>query len=567
MKFQDYPYTRPDLQAIETELASLKDRLENAKTYEEFKTAFFDYDAFMAEVMTQAEIANVRHTIDTRDEFYRQEADFLDEMSPVLSNLQTGLTCVILQSPFADQLRQDVPHTWFQINEGFLKTMKPEIVEDLKKENKLASEYQKLVASAQIEFDGKTYTLASLEEKMNDKDRKVRERAHKAYWGWFADHEKELGDIYDQLVKIRHEMALKLGYENFIPVGYLRMSRMDYDQNDVEVYRKNVLKDVVPVAMDLYRRQAKRLDTEGDQLPVWNEKVEFETGNPNPIHTIDEMVDIAQNMYHELSDETGEFFDHMKENELLSLKATLGKAAGGYCTGFLTYERPFIFANCNGTQGDVEVLTHEAGHAFQAWSSRKIRPVDCIWPTSESAEIDSMSMEFFTWPWMENFFGDKADQYRFVHLSGAVKFIPYGVLVDHFQHEVYAHPEWNNDQRMACWRELEKQYLPQKDYTDVDFLERGGWWMRQLHIFLDPFYYIDYTLAQVAALQFWDRMMKKDPKAFEDYKAICKAGGTKSFRELIELANLKVPFEEGCLEETMTTVSNWLDNQDVSRFE
>ena len=567
MKFKDYPYTRPDLQQIEKEMKSLKERLENAKSYEEFRQAFFDSDELNARIMTQSEIANVRHTIDTRDEFYKEEADYLDEISPVISNLQAELAKVVLNSPYVDELKKEVPHTWFAIYENFLKSMSPEIIEDMQKENKLASEYQKLVASAQIEFDGKTYTLASLEEKMNDKDCTVRERAHKAYWGWFADHEKELGDIYDQLVKVRHGMAQKLGYENFIPVGYLRMNRMDYDQNDVEVYRKNVLKDVVPAAMALYRRQAKRLNTEGDRLPVWNEKVEFESGNPNPIHSLDEMVDLAQNMYHDLSPQTGEFFDHMKDEGLLDLKATPGKAAGGYCTGFITYKRPFIFANCNGTQGDVEVLTHEAGHAFQCWSSRDIRPIDVFWPTSESAEIDSMSMEFFTWPWMEDFFGDRADQYRFVHLSGAVKFIPYGVLVDHFQHEVYAHPEWNNDQRMACWRELEKQYLPQKDYTGIDFLERGGWWMRQLHIFLDPFYYIDYTLAQVVALQFWNRMMKKDPKAFEDYKAICNAGGTKSFRELVELANLKVPFEDGCLSETMDTVSNWLENQDVTRFE
>ena len=205
----------------------------------------------------------------------------------------------------------------------------------------------------------------------------------------------------------------------------------------------------------------------------------------------------------------------------------------------------------------METLTHEAGHAFQVWSSTPVFPSDLAWPTSESAEIHSMSMEFFTWPWMESFFGDEADRYRFAHLSGAVKFLPYGVLVDHFQHEVYAHPDWTADERNACWRSLEKQYLPHKDYSGIDVLERGGWWMRQLHIFMDPFYYIDYTLAQVAALQFLARMLDRDSGAFQDYLQICRLGGTLPFRDLMHRANLRVPFEPGCLKDTAATLRQW----------
>lgn len=565
MKFSEFVYERPDKDAILAKLDQIEKDLKEADSYEAFLAAFKDYDALLRHTSTLQSIAEVRHTIDTRDEFYSQEADFFDETMPEISSRQADVISAILDSPYAEQLKNDVPETWFMTNENARKTISPEIVEDLKEENKLASAYQKLVASAQIDFDGKTWTLAGLEEKMNDKDRSVREAAHKAYWNWFAENEKEIGEIYDKMVKVRTRMANKMGYDTYTPFGYLRMNRMDYDRNDVEQYRKNVLADVVPVAQKLYKAQTERLGF-GDSLPVWDEKVEFLSGNPTPKHSKDEMVQAALKMYQELDPKAGEFFQFMVDNELLDLESKPGKAAGGYCTSFPDYRAPFIFANFNKTQHDAEVLTHEAGHAFQSYSSRDIFPMECVWPTMESAEIHSMSMEFFTWPWMQSFFEEDTDKYYYAHLGGAVKFLPYGVLVDHFQHEVYEHPEWNHDQRMACWRELEKQYLPHKDYTGVDVLERGGWWMRQLHIFMHPFYYIDYTLAQVAALQFWKRLMDKDPQAFEDYKKICNVGGTLPFRKIVETAGLKVPFEPGCLKDTMAAVENWYADKDASQY-
>lgn len=561
MKFSEMEYKRPDTDALQAKLKELTEKVRNAKNYDELKDAFFEADTLMGHFSTQEVIASIRHTIDTRDEFYDQEDEFFNEINPVLKGELTELHKAILASPFVEELKKDVPDTWFKTVDNELKAFSPEIIEDLQKEAKKASEYQKLIASAQIPFDGKVYTLAGLEEKMNDSDPKVRERAHKAYWGWFEENEKAIGEIYDELVHLRTNMAKKLGYDNYLPLGYLRMNRLDYNKADVEQYRKNVLEDVVPTAQKLLQEQAVRLGyPEGTtKMPIWDEKVVFKSGNPAPKHSKDEMVASALEMYKERDPETGKFFQTMVDMDLLDLEAKPGKAAGGYCTGLPDYEVPFIFSNFNHTKGDVEVLTHEAGHAFQMYSSRKIRPIDCIWPTMESAEIDSMSMEFFTWPWMDKFFDEDADKYRHAHLQGTVTFIPYGVLVDHFQHEVYEHPEWSHEERMAAWRRLEKQYLPHKDYEGVDVLDRGGWWMRQLHIFLDPLYYIDYTLAQACALQYWKRMQDEDPEAFEDYKKICHAGGTLPFKGLVELGGLRVPFEPGCLKDTMKAVEDWYD--------
>lgn len=557
MKFSEYPYHTIDVNEAKQKLQDLKERLVNAKDYEAFKKAFQDLDTYKKEIYTQFALCEVRHTIDTRDAYYKKEQDHIDEIAPILQEDLVQIADVVLNSPFRKELEKEVPSTYFLAKEFDKKCFSPNIIEELQAENKYASQYQQLVASAQIEWEDKKCTLSELEPFMKSKDRNVRKKATKAYWGWFAQHENELGEIFDQLVQVRTRMAQKLGYENYIQLGYYRMYRFDYTQEEVKKYRQQILDTVVPVATNLYDRQQKRLGL--NALYAWDEKFEFQNGNPTPKYDAKTMVEIALHMYQQLDKDTGEFFKYMVDHELMDLKSKPGKAAGGYCTSFDMYGAPFIFANFNQTSQDVETLTHEAGHAYQAYSSRNIFPSDCMWPTSESAEIHSMSMEFLTYPWMKDFFKEDIDKFYFNHLSDAIKFLPYGVLVDHFQHEVYAHPDYTHQQRMDTWRKLEKMYLPHKNYEEIDVLQRGGWWMRQLHIFMDPFYYIDYTLAQVCALQFWNRSQKKDPNTLKDYKKICRLGGSLPFKEIVKAANLKSPFEDGCLDETMKAAQSALD--------
>lgn len=477
-----------------------------------------------------------------------------------MKSLTTAFDREVLASPFAKELKKDVPETYFLLAEFAQKSFCDEIIEELQEENRLQSSYQKLIASAQIPFDGDIYTLSELGVKMECADRGIRKRATQAYWGWMQSQQDEIDDLYDRMVKVRDRMAKKLGYKNYVELAYMLQCRFDYKQEDVANYRRQVLEDVVPLCNALYERQRERLGY--DRLHVYDEKYEFASGNPTPKYDTQEMIARANTMYHELNARCGAFFDFMVEHDLLDLDSKKGKAGGGYCTVFAEDHSPFIFSNFNKTSHDAEVLTHEAGHAFQVFTSMGIRPVECIWPTYESCEIHSMSMEFFTWPWMETFFEEDADKYRFLHLGGAAKFIPYGVLVDHFQHEVYEHPEMTPVERRQTWRRLEKQYLPHKDYTDCEFLENGGWWFRQSHIFMTPFYYIDYTLAQVCALQFWYRLYQKDETAFEDYYRICQIGGTKTFTQIVAAANLKVPFADGCLKDVMKAVRSYLDQVD-----
>ncbi len=557
MQFQEYAYQHMDALSLQKQLSELAEQIQQVKTIKQVQDCIKKVDTIRRFVATQVSLVEIRHTVDTKDAYYTKEQEYLDTVLPELEKDYEKINRALLESSFLEELKHRLPETFFLQKEMDLKAFDPIIIEDMQEENRLMTKYQALIASAEIPFDGEIYNLSSLEVKTNSSDRIVRKRALQAYWNWFEQHEEEVAQIFDQMIKVRTRMAQKLGYDNFIALGYARMHRYDYNQEDVAKYRRQVLKDVVPLCSALYKRQQKRLGY--DTLHAWDEKVEFLQGNPTPKYDRAELVKRAQKMYHELSKETGVFFDFMVEHELLDLDSKPGKAAGGYCTFMPDYKSPFIFANFNQTQHDAEVLTHEAGHAYQIYESRDIYPSDCVWPTYESCEIHSMSMEFFTHPWMQSFFEEDVNRYYYSHMAGSLKFLPYGVLVDHFQHEVYTHPEMSHKERMDTWRRLEKEYLPHKNYEEVEILERGGWWMRQAHIFMSPFYYIDYTLAQVCAMQFWARMENKDPKAFEDYQHICKIGGTLPFRKIVKEAGLIVPFEEGCLAQVTGSVSQWLD--------
>ena len=379
-------------------------------------------------------------------------------------------------------------------------------------------------------------------------------------FGFFEKNADKLDTIYDKLVKIRHKMALELGYDNFIKLGYARMQRTDYDHNDVAAYRRQIVDHVVPLVSKLHEQKKEILGL--DHLYIYD-GINIKDGDPKPKGTPEDLVNAAKNMYDELSPETGAFFKMMIDEELLDLVNRDGKMAGGFCTSFPKYQRPYIFSNFNGTDHDVTVLTHEAGHAFQTYSARHQPLIEYYWPTYEAAEIHSMSMEFITWPWMEDFFKEDTERFKYLHMVKSISFLPYGACVDHFQHWVYENSEASPSDRKAKWSELEKIYLPKRDYDDLEFPKSGGIWQRQLHIYQIPFYYIDYTLAQVCAFQFWSKFNANRKTAWDDYHRLCKAGGSLPFTKLTDVANIENPFNDGVLEKVVGEIWDWLNSIDV----
>lgn len=560
MKFSEFKYERPNYEENKIQINDLIKKIKNASTYKEQREYIDDLNKIRNDIETMSTICSIRTSINTQDVFYEKETEYWDEYSPLYEDINSYFYKAIINSKFKKEIENDFGTQFVKIAEFSIKSFSKDIIKELQDENKLCSEYTKLLASAKINFEGKERNLSGLGKFMLSKDREMRTRASKAYYGFFKDNEEKFDAIFEKLINIRHTIAIKLGFNNFVELGYIRMMRTDYNAKMVQNFREQVLKYIVPVASDLYKRQAKRLGL--DKLTYVDENFEFLSGNATPKGNPEYIMENGKKMYSELSKETKEFFDFMLENELMDLVTKKGKAAGGYCTYIPNYKSPFIFSNFNQTSDDIDVLTHEAGHAFQLYMSTWINMPEINFPTYESCEIHSMSMEFITWPWMDLFFKEDTEKYKFTHLSAAIKFIPYGIVVDEFQHRIYENPNMSKEDRKNIWRELENKYLPHKDYEDCDFLERGGWWFKQGHIFKNPFYYIDYTLAQICSLQFWKKMQENKVEGWDDYLNICKVGGTKSFLEIVEIGNLKSPFKDGCVESVIDIIKSWLEEVD-----
>jgi len=564
LKFEDYKYEKVDIKEFSKQFNHHIERFNESKTFQEQNDEMTKLIEMRNHFETMATLVEIRQSIDTKDEFYDKEKNYYDEIRPIYQGLVTNYYKSLINSKFKNDLVDEWGEWIFKIAELEIKTYSDEIVEDLKLENKLSTKYSKLLASAEIEYDGKVLNLSQMGPYLQSKDREVRKEAAEKATEFFEENETKFDEIYDKLVKLRDGMAKKLGFENFTELGYLRMGRSEYGPKEVAVFKEQVLKNIVPIANKIRKKQEKRLGL--DKIKYYDEPLEYLTGNAKPKGNKDWMVNKAKKMYAELSPETNEFFEFMTDKNLLDLETKPGKSMGGYCTYIPEYKSPFIFANFNGTSADVDVLTHEAGHAFQNFRSRDFSIPEYIWPTLEACEIHSMSMEFITWPWMNLFFREETDKYKYSHLSSGILFIPYGVTVDEFQHWVYENPEASPEERKETWRKIEKKYLPLKDYDGKDFYERGGYWFRQGHIFRDPFYYIDYTLAQICAYQYWIKFNQDRNSAWKDYLKLCDAGGSKPFLELVKYGNLESPFKKETVENISTPIDDWLSGIDDSDF-
>ena len=545
MKFKDMPYERVKYEDVEKEFRQIIEKFKNAGSGEEQLKVHQEFYAFNNKIETTMVIAQIRYDVDTANEFYSKERDYYDEIEPKLANLMVEYRQAMYNSPYRTYLEDKIGKVAFKNIELEIKSFDEKLIPLLQEENALITRYNKLIASAQIEWEGETLNLSLLRPYLTNNDRSIRKKAYEKYSAFFSSVGDELDEIYDKLVKNRTEQAGQMGYENYIELGYYRMNRNCYDKAMVENYRKQVKEYFVPFAEKLHEKRKKRLGL--DKLSYIDTGVYFLNGNPAPTGTPEEIMSAGQKMYSEMSSETREFFDYMMENELFDVLGRKTKKAGGYMTFLPAYGAPFIFANFNGTSDDVDVITHECGHAFQGYVAAK-DPIQEHWNiTMETAEIHSMSMEFFAEKWTELFFGDRAQDYKNMHLEDASAFIPYGCMVDEFQHIVYANPGMTPRERHTAWLELEKVYRPHMDYEDDPFFGKGGFWQKQQHIYNSPFYYIDYCLAQTCAFQYKVKMDENYEEAWKSYLNLCELSAKDFYTNMLVEVGLESPFEDGCI--------------------
>ena len=559
-KFKDIQYTRPDCEAFQKLAEDNAEKIKNAVSYSEAKKIFLEFDKAESEFFDMGNIAYIRHTIDTSDEFYDKENEFLNEKTPELMPSLLAFSNAVYDSRFKPDFVAEFGEQMFSEIELRRKSFSEKNIPLLQKEARLCNEYEKIIASADILFDGKHLNLYGIMSYFENPDRNVRHDAYKAYSKFYESNEENFERIWDELIKVRTEMGKNLGFENYIPLGYMNQGRTDYDEKDVAAFREQVREELVPFCAKLYEAQAKRIGV--DKVKAYDEAYLFNDGNAVPVGDDDFLIEQAREMYHDMSKETGEFVDFMLGHDLLDVKNKPKKASTGYMTGLNSIKAPFVFSCFNHTTGDVQVLTHEFGHAFAGYMAMRNQPVSTYYSEStDIAEIHSMSMEQFAYPYAEKFFGDKADKFRFSHLQEALTFVPFGVAVDEYQHIVYANPELTPKQRTAEWKKLEEKYMPWREYDDIDFFARGGWWYHKIHIFLYPFYYINYTLTTMGAMEFKKKMHEDKESAWKDYLKLCKVGGSLGYKETLKYANLSLPFEKGSVKRAVSYAEDILLSQ------
>jgi M3 family oligoendopeptidase len=544
-RFSEMPYTRPSVPAAEATAEDLNTLWDASTTASEQLAVIRRWNESRIEHETHENLAMVRFQLDTTNEAHREEQAFFDANGPTFNALKLSFLKRVLGSQHRPALEQELGVQAFSLWDRFVASFDPCIAEEKRKAAATVTQYSELMASVRVDFRGKSYNLSAMRAFSGDPDRATRREAAQSTDKALAAHQADLDTLFEQLVQLRHAMALKMGFENFVPLGYNALFRTDYGAKEVEAFRAQVLEVVVPLATRIRDRRAKALGV--DDYSLHDEPVRDSLGVPKPCGDHDWMLDQAAGMFESMGEDFSRFFSMMRDRELLDLKTRKGKAGGGFCLPLDRYDVPYIFANFNGTQDDVLVFTHECGHAFQTWSCRPQPVSDYHFPTYEAAEIHSMGLEMLTHSYMDRFFGEDAERFVTSHLEGAILFIPYGTLVDHFQHWVYENPNSGIQARAEAWQRLEALYLPHRRFDGTPYAASGRYWQRQMHIYCDPFYYIDYCLAQTCALQFWEQGLQDHTDTMKRYRVLCAKGGSESFVKLVEGAGLVNPFSEGAL--------------------
>ena len=563
MKFNEMTYTRPDIDALLARCKELAAKAAAAPDGGALVKLYYEQSEAFAEYNTAANLANIHYTCDTRDAYWKAEQDFFDANGPAVTNASVEISRAFLANPHVDALTAKFGTTCVAGMKNAVLSMDDRTVELQQKFNALVSRYQQIYGGALVELDGKQLTIPQLGPYKEDLDPAVRRAAYEAEAGYFDAHRAELDELYGEIVQNLNAQAKVMGYHDYSELSYVRMNRIGYGPEEIRKFRDQVARDVVPQLQKVMAMRAKRT---GIEHPAFTDlPMMFKDGNPKPIPGYKARMDAARTMYHALSPETAEFIDFMQDNELFDVESRPGKMSGGYMTSLPSYKAPFIFANWNNTSGDVDVLTHECGHAFEGFVAERdpAVPADLECPGMESAEIHSMAMEFLTAPWHHLLFGKDTGKYALLHAEDSFVFLAYGCEVDEFQHIMYQNPDLTPDERNAEWLKLEKKYRPWIDFAGLPFYGRGAGWQRQLHIYECPFYYIDYCLSTMAALQFFLLSLTDHKDAWQRYLRLVRRAGTASYTELLQTAGLKVPFEDGSIKGIAQQMTDWLEAHQV----
>ena len=501
---------------------------------------------------------NWGESLDVNDEEAAAKAKtFHGKIRPLATERNAQIRRAVLDGPATDAIRERYGALLIDLWECDEIAANPVNIELDVADRDLATRYHTLRGKAEIEFEGKTHTLTALEKMLESRDdENTRQGAFEAIMGWYRENREELDSIYLELVRLRDQAGRNLDFDNFTPLGYKRMHRLDYGPEQAAQFRSQVLQHVTPLVSRLRAEQAKLLKTEG--VMPWNRLYLPQYSLPENVAPVETQLDGALEIYHRLHPKLEAHFQAMIDGGLIDLENRPGKRGGAFCTSIPDRSEVRIFCNSTGSASDVLTLLHESGHAFQGWESQWIAANELRLPSLEACEIHSMGMEYLAYPHLGIFFTPE-HEYRFKqgHLVEAMQFLCYACVVDGFQHAVYASPGMNAGQLADSWRDLWDQFMVGENWGDYRE-ELGTYWHHKLHIFARPFYYIDYALALLCALQLWCLSTRDPAEALERYLHLCHLGGTRSFADLVRTAGLADPFAEQTLVDVLTTAREYM---------
>ncbi|MGE5707620.1 MAG: M3 family oligoendopeptidase [Bacteroidota bacterium] len=516
------------------------------------------WNAFKAYLSGENSRRSLRESQNTQDAEAEKAAAFMrDKIAPLQEEHDAVIRQAVLASPCRPALEEHFGKLLFVNWEVAQSAFDPKNIALNTEIANLTARYSKVVGSAKMTVDGEELTLPHVLALLEHPREAKRKAAWEAVNAWTYAHGEELQSIYSKLVELRQKVALNLKETNFVPVGYKRMQRTDYGPAEVKRFREEIKRSVVPL---LYRFRKKQAESLGQTtVKPWNMK--YYPGmslDPKAVKVEEELTQ-AQKVFDRLHPHLGKRFETMRIEKLIDLENRPGKVPGAFCTNFDDTKKAFIFCNSTGSSEDIATLTHEMGHAFQIWDSMWIEPIELRWPTYEACEIHSTGMEYLALPLLDEFFRpEDAKKFRKLRMIDTLTMLPYIATVDEYQHWVYEHPGHTPAERDAAWDRIWDSYNVGLDFTGVE-AAKAVRWKRQNHIFMDPFYYIDYAIAEAGALQLFLIDQNDHAKAMESYMTLCQIGGSQSLLQIFETGGLKSPFTPGLFRDLMDKVAQELE--------
>ena len=541
--------------AIEPQMNDLRDRTLSCAGC--LKTFISDRSA-LSEIISEARARlYIDMTCHTDDEaIQRAWMDFVENVEPKLSEYSDILNRRIVEHDAVGEL----PERYEILIKGLttnIEIFREENIPLQTQATKLVTEYEEIRGAQMVEFEGEQKTFAQMAIYLENTDREIREAAWKSMAKRRHEDNERISEIYDELIAIRHKIATNAGFEGYQQYMFAAMHRFDYTIEDCLEFHNSIEAICQPLRhrTDEERREALALDA----LRPWDMGVDIHGRPPlQPFKEVQEMVDGCSSIFHTMSDELGNYFDLLDANDCLDLESRKGKAPGGYQYYLQKSRIPFIFMNAAGTQRNVETMIHEAGHAFHSFYSGHLDLIHERDAPIEFAEVASMSMELLTHPLWEQFYNsEEANRARRSHLEDIIALMPWIATIDAFQHWIYANPEHTREERAEKWLELSERFGPKVDMNGFEDIREVSW-QRQGHLFGVPFYYVEYGIAQLGALQMWQYHRRDKQDALARYKSGLALGYTRGLTELFEASGLTLSFSESHLDSLIGEIDNAL---------